>query len=307
MSQKKISIVLPVFNESENILQFHSALLAALPVEYQYEIIYIDDGSADDSLAKIKSLAATHGNTRYLALSRNFGHQHALKAGIDNSTGDCTITMDSDLQHPPELLRQMISAWENGAGIVNMLRQDDKSVSFKYITAALFYRVINFIGDFAIKPGSSDFRLLDKQAVSVLRELKENILFLRGIVPWLGFNQVDIPYKPAPRMAGESKYSTRKMLQLAIIGMISSSTRPLRFTTYLGLFLSFTAAAYAAYALFIKIFTGTAISGWTSIILSSLLIGGCQLLMLGIIGEYLGKTLQESRGRPSYIIKERND
>lgn len=306
MGQRKITVVVPIYNEAENILRLHQSLSKSIPANYTHEIVFVDDGSLDDSLETIKSICASDPNTRFATLSRNFGHQLALKAGIDLSRGDCTITIDADFQHPIEMIPAMIQAWEDGAEVVSMLRDDPSQYSFKVVSSRLFYWFINKIIDFPIKPGSADFRLIDKRVTDKLKEFKENTIFLRGIIPWMGFKQHEITYTPQARQAGQSKYNIKKMLNLALIGIISSSTKPLRLASYLGLAIALIASLYTLYALIIKLVVGTAISGWTSLLISLLLIGGTQLIMLGVIGEYLGKTLIESKGRPNYIIREQS-
>lgn len=307
MVKRHISIVVPIYNEAANISRLHRSLNASVPDGYIHEIIFVDDGSQDESLEIIKSICETDPATHYVALSRNFGHQLALKAGIDVANGDCTITIDADFQHPVEMIPQMIQAWEEGAEVVSMLRKDSGKFSFKVVSGRMFYWLINKVIDFPIQPGSADFRLTDKLVTDQLKELRENTIFFRGIIPWMGFRQHEISYTPKARHAGESKYNIRKMLNLALTGFISSSTKPLRLTSYLGLAIALFASLYAFYAIIIKLVVGTAISGWTSLLISLLLLGGTQLIMLGIIGEYLGKSLVESKGRPNYIIREQSN
>lgn len=299
----KISIVVPVFNESANIENLRSRLYASIPNSLQFEIIFVDDGSHDQTLSLLETLSSRHSECHFISLSRNFGHQQALKAGIDSATGDCVIVMDGDLQHPPELIPQMIDSWRQGNAIVHMIRDDVKAFSFKYLTSKLFYAFLNRISDFALEPGSSDFRLFDKSVVRVIQSMNEHDFFLRGLTAWLGYTQCSIHYTPQARAAGKSKYSFSRMLVLALIGVTSSSTKPLRLATLLGFSMSLIAMVYAVYALGIKFIVGTAISGWTSLLISALLIGGVQLTMLGILGEYIGRIHIEVKGRPSYLVK----
>lgn len=306
MDADKISIIIPVYNESENLPLLKERLEHVLAVmeDCDYQIMFVDDGSRDGSLEILRAMAAADERIRYLSLSRNFGHQNALKAGLEHATGDCTIMMDADLQHPPEQIPTMIESWRNGSEIVNMIRRDDHTPTFKRWTAALFYFLINQISEFRIRPGASDFRLLDRRVVDALVELGERTLFYRGLIPWLGFRQCDIEYMPAPRAHGTPKYDMRRMMLLALNGIISSSVQPLRFATMLGLAMSFCAMLYVAYAVTIKVVFGTAVPGWTSLLVGVTLLGGVQLVMLGILGEYLGKVLLEVKGRPSYIVRE---
>jgi dolichol-phosphate mannosyltransferase len=300
----KISIVVPVYNERQNLAPLKARLDEVLAPSADHEILFVDDGSLDDSLEILRSMASKDAHVRYLSLSRNFGHQNALKAGLERATGDCVIMMDGDLQHPPEQIPHMIERWRKGFEIVNMIRRDDATPPFKRYTAALFYGLINAISEFRIRPGASDFRLLDRKVVDALLRLGERTLFYRGIVPWIGFRQCDIEYLPAKRAHGSSKYNLRRMMLLALDGITSSSVQPLRFATVLGLGMSLLAMAYVVYAIAIKLVFGTAIAGWTSLLVGVTLLGGVQLVMLGILGEYLGKVLLEVKGRPSYIVRE---
>lgn len=301
-----LSIVVPVFNEQDNVEAFNEALHAAIPDSIAYEVLYIDDGSDDDSLLHIKNISSTDSRVKYLAFSRNFGHQYAVKAGLDYASGDCVIMLDGDFQHPVELIPSMLKEWKAGADVVNMLRVDDYKFNVKSVTSRFFYSLINKLSDFSIKPGSADFRLLDRKVVNSLKKMGESTLFLRGLIPWVGYNQCDIEYQPLARRSGRSKYSFKKMCRLALMGIVSSSVKPLRLSSYLGCMIAALAAIYAIYALYAKFFIGDVISGWTSVLISVLFLGGTQLIMLGIIGEYLGRTLSEVKGRPLYLVKEHN-
>ena len=300
---EKISIVIPIFNEEGNINEIHKKIESTM-AQYVYELIFVDDGSTDQSLEEIKKLSTSDHNVHYVSLTRNFGHQFAIKAGIDASSGDCIITMDGDLQHPPELIPNLIQKWKDGFNIVNTIRDDPKQISTKHMTSKLFYFFINKISDFKIQPGCADFRLLDKQVADTIKDINESTLFMRGLISWIGFKQCNIHYTPSPRHSGKSKFTLKKMIGLAITGVTSSSIHPLKITTGLGLSMSAAAMIYAIYALAIKFAFNTAISGWTSLLISALLIGGVQMVMLGILGEYIGKILIEVKRRPNYIVKE---
>lgn len=307
MTDFKISVLIPAYNEEGNIKVILNHLVPVLEQYPDYEIIFINDGSKDNTLNDLKELHRTNKKVQYLSLSRNFGHQLALKAGIDHATGDCVISMDADLQHPVELIPTMIEKWREGFDIVYTVRADDPSLSlFKRATAKLFYKLINMISDIRIDQGSADFRLLDKCVIQVLKEIHEPDLFLRGIISWVGFSQFGMQYMPNTRFSGESKYSLKKMVFLAFNGITSFSTKPLHASTLLGFFISLVSFVYGFYAIIINLFTDKAVSGWASLITSVLFIGGIQLLMLGIIGEYLGKLFIESKRRPTYIIKEKS-
>jgi len=301
-----ISVVVPAFNEAPNIPRLIERVQQVLSGAEDWELIVVDDGSTDDTLQVLRSLAFATAEIRYLSLTRNFGHQTALRAGLDHASGDCVISLDADLQHPPELIPEMIRNWRAGNEVVNMIRTDAGVPLFKRLTSRFFYWLTNAISDYRIEPGSSDFRLLDRRVVDVLRTIGERSLFLRGLIPWLGFRQVNVAFTPATRNAGSSKYNLMGMVRLAMLGLTSSSVRPLHISTLIGAIMSVLALLYAAYALWARFFSGTVITGWTSLLISVLLIGGIQLLMLGIIGEYVGRSLTEIKSRPLYVLREHN-
>lgn len=308
MSNSKISIVIPTFNEEGNIEVLYSQLkdvLSQLSIT-NFEIIYVNDGSSDDSLEKIKALSQKDERVKFISFSRNFGHQNALKAGLDHAQGDAVISMDADLQHPPLLISEMIRLWQDGNQVVYSIRKDGKELSFfKKTTSKLFYKLVNYLSDTKLEEGTADFRLLDKKVVKALRNYNESNLFFRGIIPTLGFKQIGIPYQPQERFSGTTKYSFSKMLKFALTGITSSSAKPLYFSIYLGLFFAAIAFLYGIYAIYISIFTNDAVHGWTSLIASILFIGGLQLIMMGIVGVYLGKLFTQSKNRPNYIIDEK--
>ncbi len=302
---KKISIIIPVYNEISNIPLMLAALNEALQsLPYRYNVIFVDDGSDDDTLSFIKQLAANDSKVNYLSFSRNFGHQNALKAGFDKSDADAVICMDGDMQHPPSLLPEMIAKWESGIDVVYTVRKDAKELTwFKRKTSDLFYHLLNNLSSIDLEKGSADFRLLDKKVVNVLRDIKEYDLFWRGLIKWLGFNQVSIEYLPAQRASGKSKYTYRKMVELAIKGITSFSTKPLTIAIYIGFISSLLSILYIPYVLF-SIYFGHVISGWASVIVTIAFFGGLQLMVMGIIGVYLGKLFMQSKHRPHYIINE---
>ena len=305
---KKISVVIPSFNEEGNIATLVAALTQILQkLNYHYELIFVDDGSKDKTLSILKELAALTPNLFYIELSKNFGHQNALKAGLDIASGDCIISMDGDMQHPPELIPQMIEKWEQGFDVVYTRRMEDKNLSFfKKKTSKYFYQFINYIAEIDLEQGTADFRLIDKNVSKVFLAFTENELFIRGLTSWVGFKQYAIDYIPAERFSGESKYTTKKMMQFALKGITSFSIRPL----YLSIFVGFTATAlafilYLIYVLY-SIYFGHAISGWASVIFTIVLFGGLNLIVLGIIGVYVGKLFMQSKNRPNYIIRNTN-
>jgi glycosyltransferase involved in cell wall biosynthesis len=304
----KVSIIIPAFNEEGNIRIIVDKLVKILNNYHDYEIIFINDGSVDNTLLVLKELNHANNKIRYISFSRNFGHQLALKAGIDHATGDCAISMDADLQHPVELIPSMIEKWQEGFEIVYTIRADDPRTSFfKRLTSDLFYKLMNSISDIKIVQGTADFRLLDRDVIDVLKNMQEHSLFIRGIIPWMGFSQYGMQYVPNERFWGKSKYSVKKMIRFAFNGITSFSTKPLHLATLMGLFISLLSFVYGFVAIMGKIFNDKAVSGWTSVIVSVLFIGGIQLVMLGIIGEYLGKLFIESKRRPNYIIREKSN
>lgn len=303
----KVSVIIPSFNEESNIKPLFDAI-SKNTKEYNVELIFIDDGSSDKTLENIKNLASQSIDIKYISFTRNFGHQNALKAGYDFATGDCIISMDGDMQHPPELIPEMIRLWQQGYKIVSTKRKHTKSLSFfKRFTSRLYYKILNFFSEIKIENGSSDFRLLDKKVVQELKKFNENYLFFRGLIPWLGFSQIQLEYIESQRFSGKTKYSFSKMLHFASDGITSFSVKPLKISIYLGFIIAFIAFLYILYAIYISIFTNNAITGWTSTIISILFIGGIQLIMIGILGNYLGKLFMENKKRPNYIIKEKND
>ncbi len=302
----ELSLVVPTFNEEGNVLRLYNEIkqvLLELHIE-RYELIFIDDGSSDASLQHIQELRQQDTYVHYIQLSRNFGHQHALKAGLDHASGAAVISLDADLQHPPALMKDMIQLWRNGAEVVYTRRKDQQNIGiFKKWSAKAFYWFANKISEVPIEEGTADFRLLDQKVVAAIQTFKESHLFLRGLIPTLGFKQVALDYEPAARFSGKSKYSLSKMFHFAINGITSSSAKPLYFSIYLGLFFAFLAFVYGCYAIYISLFTDAAITGWTSLIASVLFIGGIQMILIGIVGIYLGKLFVQSKQRPTYIIK----
>ena len=302
----ELSIVIPTFNEEGNILPLYKQITEVLkPIQITaYELIFIDDGSSDASVLQIEKLRQADTSVQLIEFSRNFGHQHALKAGLDCARGAAVISLDADLQHPPALIPEMLTLWRSGAQVVYTRRQDKKNIGFfKKISAKAFYWLANRLSEVPIEEGTADFRLLDRKVVAAIKSFKESHLFLRGLIPTLGFKQVALDYEPAQRFSGQSKYSFSKMFQFAINGITSSSAKPLYFSIYLGLFFAFLAFVYGCYAIYISIFTDAAITGWTSLIASVLFIGGIQMILIGIVGIYLGKLFVQSKQRPTYIIK----
>jgi dolichol-phosphate mannosyltransferase len=301
-----ISIVIPAYNEAGNISMISEKLKDQLKEEGDFEIIFVDDGSIDQTLNEIKHVMKKNNFVKFISLSRNFGHQKALKAGLDHAKGDCVISMDADMQHPPEMVCRLIDTWREGYDVVYTIRKDTPNIGLiKRMTSKFFYKAINKLSDVNIPLGAADFRLLDRKVVDELKNFKENWLFIRGIVSWLGFRQVGIEYTVQPRLIGSSKYSMLKMIAFAIQGITSFSILPLRISTILGVLCSMSSFVYGIYAVYGKIVLNVTIQGWTSLLISVLFLGGIQLIVLGFIGEYLGKMFIETKERPNYVIKEK--
>jgi glycosyltransferase involved in cell wall biosynthesis len=300
-----ISVVLPLFNEEENLLVLYEALVPALSsITENYEIIFADDGSRDNSFGIVKEISRKNNRVLGISLSRNFGHQVALSAGIEHATGKVVVTMDADMQHPPILIRELYKKHLEGYDIVNTIRlETDDSSWFKNITSKGFYFLINKFSDVRIEPGAADFRLMNRKSVNAFLRLKERDRFTRGLISWMGFRQAAIPYKAPPRYAGRSKYSVRKMFRFATDGITSFSSKPLRLSFYMGVIAAFFGLCYAVYAIVEKV-RGETMQGWASILLSVLILGGIQLISIGIIGEYLARVFNEAKGRPLYLVKE---
>lgn len=308
MKKKLVSIVLPAHNESGNIEMINERIKSCFPyILYDLELIFIDDGSTDDTLEKIKNLSISQEGLFYIELSRNFGHQNALKAGLDSANGDCVISMDCDLQHPPEIIVKLLSKWEEGFDVVYTRREESENLSYlKRKTSNGFYYFISWLSDIKIEKGTSDFRLIDRRVADVFSRFKENDLFIRGLIKWVGFKQIAIDYHPDARHSGSSKYTFRKMLKFAFNGITSLSTRPLYMAVYLGFTLSLLSFLYLPYVIWSYYYSGHYAYGWGSVILTVVFFSGLQLCVLGIIGIYIGKMFMQVKDRPLYIVKSTN-
>jgi dolichol-phosphate mannosyltransferase len=302
----ELSIVVPLFNETDNldplILELQSVIQLTGKIA---EIILVDDGSTDDSFDKVRTICAGNPHITGISLSRNFGHQVALMAGLQQAHGNIIITMDADLQHPPKVIPELLKQYEYGYDIVNTRRIDGKETgAFKKATSRYFYRIINRMAQVNIPEGSSDFRLMSRKALDAFLQFGERDRFTRGLVSWMGFRQTVVNYQCPPRYSGESKYTLRRMLHFATDGITAFSAKPLRIASYTGLLVFLAGIAYAIFAV-INYFRGQNIPGWTSLLVTVLLLGGIQLLSLGIIGEYLARIFNESKSRPLYFIKDK--
>ncbi|WP_188400422.1 MULTISPECIES: glycosyltransferase family 2 protein [Sporomusa] len=302
---KLISIVVPVFNEQENVQMFYQKLCKYLDNSgYTYELIFIDDGSGDDTARILKLLAQQDPRVKAVFLARNFGHQVALTCGLDYAGGDAVITMDGDLQHPPELVPLLLQKWEEGFEVVQTIRVDTAGVSgFKKFTSGMFYRLINAMSDVHIAAGGSDFRLLDRKVVQTFQRFKEQARFIRGIIGDMGYRQAQVKFVAPERFAGKSKFSPKKMLSFALDGITAYSKLPLRFAFYLGLLLGLLSFGLTLDVVYTRLFTADAVPGWATITASILLLGGVQLVGLGIIGEYIGRIFEEVKQRPLYWVR----
>jgi len=302
-----LSIVIPAYYEEGNLFKLHDELVEALSaIEGGWEIIFVDDGSTDGTWKEISSLNEKDGRVRGVRLSRNFGHQYALFAGLTCARGRAVVTMDADLQHPPAVIPQLLDEWRKGNKIVHTIRIDQESITWhKKLTSKIFYRVFSFLSGVDLSSGMADFRLLDRQVVEQLLQLKEGGLFLRGLVQWVGYQNTKVHFQCRDRFAGQSKYNFRKMLKFAWTGITSFSIIPLRLGILLGLITSLFAFYQLLEALYVKFFTNEALPGWTSVFGVMTLLFGVMFILMGVLGEYIGRILIEVRGRPKFIISEK--
>lgn len=305
MSNFLLSIIVPVFNEKDNIQPLLARLLPIVST-YQYELIFVNDGSIDDTPKNIKEEAKKNQKIKLISFQRNFGHQMALTAGYQKAKGDCVITLDSDLQDPPEIIKDMIIKWQQGAKIVYAQRKKREVDSFlKKFTAQFFYKFINFLSDTHIPDDVGDFRLIDRMVVDFINNLHEQSRFLRGLVAWGGFPAEYVFFDREKRHSGETHYPFSKMLNFALEGIISFSTKPLRLASYLGFLTGSIGFLGIIYAVIGKLFfTGYWVTGWTALFVGIMFLGGVQLITIGIIGEYIGKIYQEVQRKPPFLIKE---
>ncbi len=300
-----ISIIVPCHNEAANIAPLYDRLCAVLTGE-DWELVCVNDGSRDDTLARLIALSQRDPRVRVFDLARNFGKEAALTAGLDHARGDAVIPLDADLQDPPELIPTLIAKWREGFDVVNAVRASRASDGWlKRTTARGFYRVINRLSDVPIPSDTGDFRLIARPALDALNGLRERRRFMKGLFAWVGFRTADIPYQRAARHAGQTSWNYWKLWNFALEGITSFSSAPLRLASYLGVTVSIFAFIYAAIIIFRKLVYGNAVAGYPSLIVVILFLGGVQLLALGVIGEYLGRIYEESKQRPIYLIRAR--
>jgi dolichol-phosphate mannosyltransferase len=307
---KLISIVVPCFNEQEVFVETNrrlNAVMSQLSVEqYDYEIIYVNDGSTDQTLSLIKQALTEDKHLKCLSFSRNFGHQIAITAGLDACKGAAAVVIDADLQDPPAVILQMINQWEQGFDVVFGKRKDrEGESSFKLLTAKYFYKLINRLSDVDIPRDTGDFRLMDRNALDHFLQMRESYRFVRGMVAWIGFNQTFVEYDRESRFAGETKYPLKKMLRLASDAILSFSNTPLKIATFVGFITSIAAFIGIIYSLYVRLFTKSWVDGWAFLMIAILLIGGIILIVLGVIGEYVGRIYGEIKQRPLYIVKDK--
>ena len=299
------SIVVPLYNEEAVIDAFHERLSTAVQRLSDVEIIYVDDGSTDSTPEKVSALIGADSRVRLISFARNFGHQAALSAGLDVAIGSTVTVLDGDLQHPPELIPDMVEKWRDGADIVFALKNERRGESrFKRWTAHVFYRLIRSLARVDIPPDAADFRLIDARIVHALQGMREGNRYLRGLVGWMGMRRAFIEYSSAEREAGESKYSLRHMFGLAADAIFSFTVLPLRIAAVTGVLVALVGLLYAIYAIYVRVALGWTVEGWTSLLIVVLMFGGLQLLTLGLLGEYVGRIHNEVRQRPLYLVQE---
>lgn len=306
---KKISVVIPMYFEEEVAKECYIRTKKVLEQlnKYEYEIIFVNDGSKDKTLEILEEIAKENKSVKVISFSRNFGHQAAVTAGLKYTTGDAVVIMDADMQDPPEVIENMINLWEQGNEVIYAKRKTRKGETrFKLFTAKMFYKVLNGLSDVEIPKDTGDFRLADRKVIDVINSLPEHNKFLRGLFSWVGFKQIPLEYERQERIAGKTKYPLKKMLKLASDGITSFSTKPLKILGVLGFIAVLVSMMILIYALISYIFNLNQLTaGWTSLMVTITFLGGMQLLSIWLISEYIGKIYDESKGRPEYIIDKK--
>lgn len=306
-SPEYISVVVPSYNEQDNVAILFEKVSEQLS-GYDFEVIFVDDGSSDKTLENLIKLSHEYKSVKYLSFSRNFGHQAALRAGLKAAKGSVVISMDADLQHPPSLIPTLLSKWkEDKYEVVYTVRKDTAETGrMKRTTSSMFYRILNFFSGLKMEEGAADFRLLDRKVVNVINAQQESDIFLRGYISWIGFKQIGVPYTPAKRFSGKSKYNFKRLISLAGKGVTQFSIKPLRFAHLLAVVAFLISFIYVLYAAAVAI-SGHAIPGWLSLVVLFVFMQGVQFLLLGLIGEYLGRTFMQTKNRPEFIISKSSD
>ena len=305
-AQVRYSVIIPMFNEEAVIQETYRRIKKVMGMtDEAYELLFVNDGSTDHCAEMIEEYSYWDESVKLIDLSRNFGHQIAITAGMDYALGDAVVIIDADLQDPPELILDMIAEWKKGYEVVYAKRVKRRGESlFKKWTASLFYRVLRYSTDISIPVDTGDFRLIDRKVCDQLKRLPEKNRFVRGLVSWVGFRQKAIEYERDERLAGETKYPLKRMVKLSLDGITSFSYKPLKLAGYLGALLSASGFLYLIYVIYLAIFTDSVVKGWASMIGITLTFNGFVLIMLGILGEYVGRIYDETKGRPLYIVQE---
>ena len=313
MAGPTLSLVLPIYNEEEIIPEldrrlraFFADIDAGSGIGESWEVVFVNDGSKDRSLDLLKGLAANEPRYKVLSFARNFGHQMAITAGIDRAEGEAVVVMDADLQDPPEVVKEMVARWREGYDVVFAVRSKRHGETmFKKFTAAAYYRLLRaMLGGVSIPVDAGDFRLMSRQVVLTMRALREQHRFVRGMVAWVGFKQIAVTYERPARFAGETKYPLRKMLKFAIDGITSFSVVPLRIATWLGVLMGALALVSGLWAVWVKLFNRGVVPGWTTLMILVAMGSSAQLLMTGILGEYVGRIYEEVKRRPLYVVRD---
>jgi dolichol-phosphate mannosyltransferase len=301
-----LSVVAPVYNEEATIDEFYARVCTALE-GLRFELVVVDDGSTDGSAAALERLAQHDPRVRVVCLSRNFGHQTALTAGLDHARGDAVVMLDADLQDPPEVIPRMLDRWRAGCDVVYAVREQREGESrFKLSTAKWFYKLFDWLTSVELQHNAGDFRLLDRRALDALLAMRERNRFLRGMTVWVGYTQAAVPYKRDPRYAGHTKYTLTRMVKFSLDAISSFSHRPLQLATLLGFAISTLAFVAIPVVIALRLF-GSYLPGFSSVTIAVLLLGGIQLIALGIIGEYVGRIYDEVKGRPLYLVRARTN
>ena len=307
LDSKRLSVVVPVFNEEDVLVEFRSRMegvLNALP--YDWEIVFVDDGSQDRTSEILKGFHKQNQNIKILSFSRNFGHQIAITAGINEATGEAVVVIDADLQDPPEVIKEFVGKWEEGYAVIYGVRRKRLGEGwFKRASAGFFYKFIRGLSGIDIPENAGDFRLIDKKVVEALKQMPEQHRFVRGMIYWLGFKQVGVEFDRQGRFAGQTKYPLKKMLRLALDSSVSFSILPLRLATLLGAITAFLSLITLIWTLVEKFIYHATVQGWTSLMIAVLFLGAVQLISIGILGEYVGRNFQEAKRRPLFIIEDK--
>ena len=305
--RRSISIVIPAYNEESNVRAIFERIGRCLPARELLEIVFVDDGSSDGTARSVRELRTESRKVRLVRFGRNLGHQAALLAGLEAARGAAVITLDCDLQHPPEFLPRMVEAWRSGAPVVQMVRVQTQGAGlFKRVSSSLFYRLINLLSEAPVAMGAADYRLLDRKVVNALLQFRDRQPFLRGLVAWLGFPSTQLEYEAPPRSAGQSGYGLCKMLRLSVQAVTGLSSAPLRLSLYLGLAAACGCVAFGIYAI-ARFMGGRTVQGWTSMMVVLTFLGAAQLVSVGVLGEYIGRIFEQTRGMPRFVVVESDE